>query len=67
MTVTNDMTIAQVLEVDPGISNILVENGMHCFGCMMASGETIGEAASVHGIDPIALMNSINTYLASKQ
>ncbi len=64
--ISNQMTISEVLEKDPGIANILMESGMHCLGCMMASGESIGEAALVHGVDPIMLMSKINSYLASK-
>lgn len=64
--VTNDMPLAEVLEKDPGVANILFDYGMHCLGCIMASGETLGQAAEVHGIDPEQLSTKINTYLAGK-
>ena len=38
---------------------------MHCLGCPSASGESIGEAAMVHGVDADALVERINTYLES--
>lgn len=66
MIVTGDMTIAQVLEMDPGIANIFFENGMHCLGCLMAKGESIDEAATVHGVDAPSLTSRINEYLNSK-
>jgi len=65
-TISDNMTIAEVLEKDPGIANILFETGMHCIGCMMASGESLEEAAYVHGVDPTALIDRINGYLAGK-
>ena len=34
--------------------------GMHCLGCAMAHGETVGEAVSVHGNDPDALLEKLN-------
>lgn len=65
-TITNEMSIAEVLAADPSIANILFETGMHCIGCMMASGESLGEAAYVHGVDPSTLLDRINGYLAGK-
>ena len=34
--------------------------GMHCLGCDMAHGETVEEAAAVHGQDPEALVKMMN-------
>jgi len=64
--VNSDMTIIELLRVDEGIADVLMNSGMHCLGCAMAHGESIGEAALVHGIDPVKLMDSINDYLKSK-
>ena len=37
--------------------------GMHCIGCVMASGETIEEACAVHGIDPDEFLEYLKSYL----
>lgn len=66
MKATKDMTIAKVLQLDAGVSNILFACGMHCLGCMMASGESLSEAALVHGVDADDLIIRINEHLASK-
>jgi len=66
MQVNKDMTIAKVIEMDPGIAEILMASGMHCLGCIMAHGEDIGQACAVHGIDADALIAQINDYLAAK-
>ena len=64
MTVTKDMTIAQILEADQqGIAPIFFESGMHCLGCAMASGESLEEACQVHGVDADVLIASINKHL----
>lgn len=66
MKATKDMTIAQILEIDQaGIAPILMQSGMHCLGCAMASGESLEEACQVHGIDVDALIASINGHLAA--
>ena len=39
--------------------------GMHCFGCPASQMETIEEAAMVHGVDPDALCDEINDYIAT--
>ncbi len=64
--VTKDMIIADIIAVDQGIIPILLETGMHCIGCPSAQGETLEEAAFVHGMDIDELMGKINAYLESK-
>ncbi len=66
MSVTKDMTIEQILQVDIGIAEILTGAGMHCLGCVMAHGENLEQACAVHGIDSDALVEAINSYLAAK-
>ena len=65
MKVTKDMIIMDVLNMDAGTAKYFMEIGMHCLGCPSASGESIGEAAMVHGVDADALVERINTYLES--
>lgn len=64
--VSKDMLISELLEIDPGIVPILMAAGMGCVGCPSAQGESLGEAAMVHGIDGDALEARINEYLALK-
>lgn len=64
--VNKEMTIAHILTVDDGIADILMASGMHCLGCVMASGENLEQACAVHGIDADALIAKINEYLAAK-
>lgn len=64
--ITKDMTIAEILSVDDGIAGILMASGMHCLGCVMASGEDLGQACAVHGIDADELVGRVNDYLATK-
>ncbi len=63
---TKDMLITEVIELDEGTADILMNAGMHCIGCMMAHGETLEQACDVHGIDADILIEEINTYLESK-
>jgi hybrid cluster-associated redox disulfide protein len=64
--VNKDMTIAEVISVDQGIIPILLASGMHCIGCPSSQGETLEEAAMVHGMDTEGLIATINEYLATK-
>ena len=45
-----DMTIGEVLRIDMNAASVLMEIGMHCLGCPASQGETLEEAAMVHGI-----------------
>ena len=61
--VTKDTMIGDLLRIDAGVAPILMGIGMHCLGCPSSQGETIAEAAMVHGIDPEALVAEINNFL----
>lgn len=64
--VSKDMTIAEIISVDDGIIPILMASGMHCIGCPASQGESLEEAAMVHGMDIEVLMGTINEYLGTK-
>lgn len=53
------MTIGEILQANPKVAPILMEAGMHCLGCPSAQGETLEEAAMVHGMDADDLMKKI--------
>ena len=63
--VTKDMLIGQLLQLDPNMAGVLMASGMHCVGCPSSAGETLEEAAMVHGIDPDMLVEEIQNYLQS--
>lgn len=63
--ITKDTTIGEALQIDAGIIPILMGIGMHCVGCSSSAGETLEEAAMVHGIDPDMLIEEIQNYLQS--
>ena len=52
--------------MDTNIIGILMGAGMHCIGCPSAQGESLEEAAMVHGLDAQVLEDQINDYLAAK-
>lgn len=64
--ITKDMIIADIIQIDMDLVPILMNTGMHCIGCPSAQGETLEEAAMVHGIDADELVNVLNEYLANK-
>lgn len=59
-SINQDMTIAQIMVADPEVVPILLGVGMHCIGCPASQGETLAEAAMVHGIDIDELMDAIH-------
>ncbi|EEG74183.1 MULTISPECIES: DUF1858 domain-containing protein [Lachnospiraceae] len=61
--VSKDMTIGEILSINPDVAPILMEIGMHCLGCPSAQGESLAEAAMVHGIDADLLEEKINAFL----
>ena len=63
--VTKDTTIGEVIQIDAGVIPILMGAGMQCVGCPSSAGETLEEAAMVHGIDSDMLVEEIQSYLQS--
>ena len=57
--ITKDMTIGEILATAPNVAPLLMNVGMHCLGCPASQGETLEEAAMVHGIDIGELMEYI--------
>ncbi len=58
--ISKDTTIGEALRINPNIAPVLMEIGMHCLGCPSAQGESLEEAAMVHGIAVDDLMAKIN-------
>ena len=61
--ITKDTTIGEAIQYDAGIVSILMGAGMHCVGCPSSAGETLEEAAMVHGMDADVLVQQINDFL----
>ncbi|MEG1528251.1 MAG: DUF1858 domain-containing protein [Clostridia bacterium] len=57
---TKTMKIIEVLQTNPLTANVFADFNMGCVGCLAARGETVEQAASVHGIDADELINALN-------
>lgn len=62
MEITKDTLIGEVIDLDMGAGTVLARYGMHCFMCPSARGESLEEAAAVHGIDCDALVAELKQY-----
>ena len=60
MKITKDMTIADVLNENENLKDVLMGFGMHCFSCPCALSETLEEAAEVHELDVDVLLQKLN-------
>lgn len=65
--ITKEMTMGELLSIDRGVAIVLMEAGMHCIGCSSSIGESLEEAAMVHGINPDELLVNINKYFENKK
>ena len=64
--ITKDMTIYEVLQLQPEIAPVFLGFGMHCLGCPSARSETVAQACMVHGVNADDLVSKINAFLADK-
>lgn len=58
--ITAETTIFEAIQLNPKAGEILMSHGMHCLGCALAHGETVGEAAEVHGADLDQMLAELN-------
>ena len=63
--ITKDMSITDIVEQHPETIEVLLNHGMHCFGCMAAQFEDIEAGALAHGIDVESLMADLNKAVKS--
>ena len=49
--ITGDTIIADILTIAPDAIPVLRDIGMNCFGCAMATSETLAQACLTHGRD----------------
>lgn len=61
--INKDMTIYEVIQLNPEIACVFTGLGMHCVGCAIAHGETVEQAAAVHGIDLDEMLDKLNEFI----
>ncbi|MDY6323969.1 MAG: DUF1858 domain-containing protein [Catonella sp.] len=61
-TITKDMIVAEIIQRDQNTIPLLMNAGMHCITCPASLGETLEEAAMVHGLDADDLCDMLNEY-----
>ena len=62
--ITKDMNILEAVQKYPEITTIFRKYGLGWVGCMVASGESIGEGLEAHGLDSNALIKEMNELIA---
>lgn len=65
--INKNMSFEEAMRTAPESAEVLLKNGMHCFGCMMARAETIEQGAMAHGVDPDKIVKEINDKIAKKK
>ena len=58
--VTRDSNILEAVQQYPVIAQVFQRYGLGCIGCMVASGETLGEGISAHGLNADMVVEEIN-------
>ncbi|ETP71452.1 hypothetical protein UYO_2609 [Lachnospiraceae bacterium JC7] len=63
VTVTKDMKIGDLLQLNEMVAPFLMQNGMGCIYCPSSIAESLEEACMVHGIDSDMLTADLNDVL----
>lgn len=65
--VTRDTNILEAVQQYPVIAQIFQRYGLGCIGCMVASGETLGEGISAHGLNADIVISEINDIITKQE
>ena len=65
-TITKDMTIKEVLDIDRTTAPLMMAYGMHCMGCPFSQMESLEQGCAAHGSDVNELVTALNEYIARK-
>ena len=60
---TKETTIGELLNACPDIAPVLTGIGMHCLGCPSSQGESLEQAAEVHGLDADDLIEELKGFM----
>lgn len=63
--ITRETIIADIMMNAPQTAPLFHEIGMHCLGCVMASGENVEQACAVHGVDVDLFLTKLNAFIAA--
>ena len=58
--ITKSMLIGDIVSKYPEVVPTMLDHGMHCIGCHVATWETLEQAALSHGIDADNLVKELN-------
>lgn len=61
--ITKDMLVGDILRAYPQSAYALMECGMGCIGCPASQGESVADAAMVHGLDGDDIVRYLNEYI----
>ncbi|MDR1831649.1 MAG: DUF1858 domain-containing protein [Fusobacteriaceae bacterium] len=62
--ITRDSNILKAVQEYPIIAQVFRKYGLGCIGCMISSGETLGEGLQAHGMDVDKVITEINQLIA---
>lgn len=66
MWITAETIIGDIIDCDPGCTQVFSSYGMQCVDCPASRGESVEEACQVHGVNLPELLAKLNARLQSK-
>lgn len=60
MMIAADWIIREVVKNYPGAESVLTRLGLTCWGCPVASLDTVEMACAIHGLDPEVVVRELN-------
>ena len=67
MTITKQMSIADIVHEHPETIRVFFSHGLMCVGCAAARFENLEQGAMAHGIDVDALLKDLNATVAVEE
>ncbi len=65
--ISKKINFSELIQNYPESAEVLMNEGMHCIGCMMASFETLEQGCKAHGLNPSKIVEKINRRIKQKK
>jgi len=65
MTITQDMSIGEVVSKYPQTVQVFLSHGLMCVGCAAARFETLEQGIKAHGLDLEVMLKDLNAAVAA--
>lgn len=64
--ISSDMNLSDVVQKYPETIKVFHKYNLHCLGCILAAGESLGDGLRAHGLDVETVVSEMNNVISEQ-